>query len=274
MLRAVCSGCGSTFEWSSEFYAQKGLAVPPLRCPTCADARLGKDDHHTVKARKALHVFDCVDVYQAIQSLAWTYVEEQGGQSIKPYRRAMVRGRQFGASWSGRIDVFDQRSDPASHLARVRVMRTEHKAGRAETGYRVTGPCYPWYSKTAYEWRNSSTWEYVVLDDAVGGVPECRLVFAYAIQKWNRSDSVRGNPLWRRDCSGQSRSGMHSGQAVLAVVDEEHPLFERRVQDRGALHAGDRWTLARGNGLEIAAMLARKAGKPVEIAEVEYDGVG
>lgn len=273
MLQAICSGCGSTFEWSPEFYAQKGLAVTPLRCPTCADERLGKDAHHTALKREALHVWDCVDVSQAVGALAWSCIGEQDGQHVKPYRRATVKGSNFGASWSGRIDVFDQRSDPMSYVARVRVMRTEHKAGQEHTSYRVEGPSYHWYSKTAYQWENAQQWEYVVLDDAVGEAPECRLVFAYAIQKWNRDDSVRGDPLWQCRVSGSSRTGMHSGQAVLAVVDEEHSLVEWRVHDKGALHQGDRITLSRGNEIEIALMLARKAEKPVEVRETEYDGV-
>jgi len=188
----ICTVCGREFEWSPEWYAAKGLQCPPLRCPTCADVRLGKDDHHTVAKRECLLEFPCCDVSQAVGRLHFTTVEEQDGRRLRaPYRRATIKGKAYGASWSGRIDVFDQRTDSGGELARVRIMRTQHQAGAILTG-------------------------------------------------------------------------KHSGQAVLAVVDEDHPLTARRMHDRGALHKGDLLTLATAPDWAAQALLMKKADKPVE----------
>jgi len=264
METQICTVCGREFEWSPEWYRAKGLQCPPLRCPTCADVRLGKDDHHTVAERECLLEFACCDVSQAVGRLHFATVEEQDGHRIKPYRRATIKGKAYGASWSGRIDVFDQRTDPGGDLARVRIMRTRHQAGATLTGKHVEGPCYPWYSTRTYTWEHSPQWEYVVLDDAEGDTPACHLVLATAIQKWNRDDSVSGHPLWSAQVRGSSRTGKHSGQAVLAVVDEDHPLTARRVHDRGALHKGDLLTLATAPGWVAQALLMKKADRPVE----------
>lgn len=241
---SICMNCGQSFEWFPEWYAAKGLQAPPLKCQRCCDQRQGKAAIHTVRERECLQEFPCCDVTQATERLNFEIIDQQDGRRIRPYRRAIVKGRNFGASWSGRIDVFDQRSNPAS-LAHVRVMRTHHEAGAQMTGIRVTGPGYPWTSKTTYKWEHSNEWQYVALDDATDEEPTCRLVVVSAIQKWNRDDRITGKPLWSCSCSGSSRSGRHSGQATLAVVDADHPLTVTQVQDHGALHAGDRITLER-----------------------------
>ena len=271
MEKSVCMECGSVFEWSRKFYEDHDLPMPPLHCPTCNDIRARKDPHNVVQERELLQVWECVDISQAVDHLSFTLIEEHDGQPLaRPYRRATVKGRRFGASWSGRIDVFDQRTDTDTHFARVRVMRTEHQAGVSMIGVRVTGPSFPWYSREVYEWEHSSSWEYVVLEDTDGDEAEVKLVFATAIQKWNRSDRIEGDPLWQVGCQGKSRSGRHSGQAALAVVDEEHPLIAVRVQDHGALHQGDRIVIERGTPTQVEAMLASKESKEVEVVETCY----
>lgn len=273
MEKMVCVSCGKSFSWSRQWYKERGLQVPPLTCPTCADLKQAKSAHHTVKDRECLQEFSCVDVSQAVSSLPFKIIDEQDGRKLHhPYRRATVKGSRFGASWSGRIDVFDQRQDPTNPLARVRVMRTEHEAGAKMQGKKVEGPNYPWYSVSYYEWEHSDTWEYVVLDEPQGGEATARLVFTTAIQKWNRDDRIGGDPIWQRRCSGSSRTGKHSGQAVLAIVDGEHPLTSTRVHDRGAFHKGDMLVLGRGSEAQVMALLAKKAAKPIEVSKEEFDG--
>lgn len=264
MKTSICTQCGATFEWSPEFYRQKGIKAPPLRCPTCCDEQHGKDAHHTVVERECLQQFPCCDVSQALTRLPFTTVTEQDGQKIRPYRRATIKGRNFGASWAGRIDVFDQRTDPEAALAKVRVMRTAHQAGAQMTGVRVTGPRYPWYSRHTYQYEHSKEWEYVVLDDPEDDRPTCALVVATATQKWNRNDRIGGQPLWSCTAAGRSRTGKHSGVAVLAVVDDDHPLTVTRIHDKGALHKGDLFTIATASKPVVDTLLAKKASKPVE----------
>ena len=267
---SICMTCGQSFEWFPGWYEAKKLQGPPLKCQRCSDQRQGKAAHHTVQERECLHKFPCCNVEQAVQALSFETIDQQDGRRIRPYRRATVKGRDFGASWSGRIDVFDQRSDPSAPLASVRVMRTQHEAGAQMTGVKVTGPSYPWYSKTAYQWENSNEWEYVVLDDVDDEEPTCRLVLTSAIQKWNRDDRITNNALWSTACSGSSRTGRHSGQAVLAIVDAEHQITNARVQDHGALHRGDLLTLEKAPESIKAALLAEKARKPVEETLTTY----
>jgi len=271
MKTQICLTCGATFEWSPQFYQAKGLQIPPLRCPTCADQAQHKDPHHVALERECLLEFACCDVSQALSILPFADIGTDGHHT-QPYRRAIIKGSQHGKSWSGRIDVFDQRSIPVNTLARVRIMRTRHQAGATLTGVKVEGPCFPWYSKSTYQYQAPDTWEYVVLDDTQGNTPTCRLILVSAIQKWNRDDSISGNPLWSTTAHGSSRSGRHSGQTVLAVVDKDHPLTAKMVHDKGALNQADRIVLARGDWASTMVMLARKADKPVEVQETVFDG--
>lgn len=273
MERQICSNCGQMFEWSPEFYRAKGLQAPPLHCPECADRALGKSDHHVAKARECLQQFSCVDV-SAIVAMAssWRTIQEQDGRPIRPYRRLTIKGAVFGASWSGRIDVFDQRADPTAALAAVRVMRTTHEAGATLTAVHVDGPRFPWFSRTTSEYEAPREWDYLVLDDAQGNEPTARLIYTSAIQKWNRDDRIEGDPLWQCRIHGASRSGMHSGHGVLALVDAEHPLTVTRVHDKGALHQGDRLRLRTASPEQAMLLLVRKAEKPVDVIETIYDG--
>jgi len=268
---SICVACGQSFEWFPGWYEARGLQIPPLKCPTCCDRALSKEACHVVKQRECLQEFPCCDVSQAVERMPFRVIEEQDGRRIKPYRRATVKGSRFGASWGGRIDVFDQRSDPTAPYARVRVMRTQHEAGAQMVGTQVEG-AYPYYSKTAYRWEHSNEWGYVALDDPAPGDPTCRLIFAVAIQKWNRDDHITSEALWEKRASGSSRTGMHKGQAILAIVDEDHPIAISRVQDHGALNAGDRLALATASPSTAAYLLAQKGSKPVEITETIYDG--
>lgn len=261
-MKLVCGTCGRNFEYSEQHYAARGLQ-PPLRCPTCVDRRQGRPPEHTVLEREVLHVFESCDVSDV---LGWGWVEVMGW--VHAYRRLTIKGKVHGASWSGRIDVFDQRTGD-SPIARVRIMRTTHEAGAQMQGKAVDGPCFPWYSVRHYEWEHSPTWEYVVIEDTQSDEsPMFRLVLGSAIRKWNREDWIDASRCyWSVSASGASRSGKHSGVTVLAVTDGEHALIVRRAHDRGALNKGDLLAMQRSSAM-AGAILARKAGKPVEVDEV------
>ncbi len=107
----TCSQCGSTFQVSLASYDAMGITSLPRRCPTCADVRQHRPQ--VVLARQELWADD-IKVGRSAAELLRGLAEFRPRDSDKPCWRLVVKGDRYGASWSGRIDVY-------SHVEPVRL---------------------------------------------------------------------------------------------------------------------------------------------------------
>lgn len=116
------------------------------------------------------------DSYKStIVELIFGWPGREGGHRTWRGRQPMPGGRERWAErldggpagtldnlelWNWKISFHDR------FICRVRIMRTIHAAGAKMVGVSVTGPSFPWYSKSTYTYEHSSVWDYVVIEDA------------------------------------------------------------------------------------------------------------
>lgn len=250
----TCSQCGSTFQVSLASYDAMGITSLPRRCPTCADVRQHRPQ--VVLARQELWADD-IKVGRSAAELLRGLAEFRPRDSDKPCWRLVVKGDRYGASWSGRIDVYSHvepvrlGAGEVVHLAHMEVRhrvwvqpwtRPTMEHGTA-SGYRrvpppgaetETAPVATRSGETLGEpEEREETSQYVaLLPSSSGSDPAGTLVWATARTKTTIKGlgrqyyaALEGSPLWSLRVSGGVRSGRESTDAILAVVEEGNPLI-------------------------------------------------
>jgi len=153
-----------------------------------------------------------------------------------------VSGRRYGASWRGRIVIYADKPYEVGDVVRIREMEAVHKVKAVYTekatiyGGTVTlRKEVPLSSKEGVE--ELARRPYLVFEDASSDEPQAFLVWAEARTKTTLKGfgrqyraSIIDKSLKSWDIYGGYRSGRAYTEAVLAIVDSEHPVI---VQSRG-----------------------------------------
>lgn len=156
-----------------------------------------------------------------------------------PGWRMVVKGQRFGATWSGRIDLWTVAQEPPKvgdvvYLREMEVIKRVAKArwerATLEHGTVSGHRQVPLGTEGAEEYEEER--EYIRLDPAPDREPrERELVWVQAYTKTTIKGFGRqyhahleGSPLWHQEVSGGVRSGRAYTQAWLAVVDPDHPI--------------------------------------------------
>lgn len=239
ILKIECGECGQQFAANLDQYREMGMAALPQSCPKCLDCFQQRPD--ITLERKEIFSICC-----SISSLPgeWQRVERPNDF---PGWRMIIKGSYFGASWSGRIDLWTVAVEPpkigdvvylremevSKKVAKVRWERATLEHGTV-SGYRQV----PLGTENAQEYEEKR--EYVRLDLAPDRDPKGReLIWVKARSKTTLKGFGRqyhsfleGNPLWHTGVSGGVRSGRENTEAWLAVVDKNHPVI-RRFKENG-----------------------------------------
>ena len=255
VLHQVCRTCGKEFAWSPAQYKLIGLPSRPKDCPLCVGVRRHRSDQ-TVERKE---LFRSTATITSLPEGEWQKFDTgRDAKARKPWRLT-VTGRQFGASWKGRIDLFAFTDEPpkVGDTVTVSVMEVTKRVRKA-----------PW-SRPTLEHGVVSGERQVRLQATEGqvecdalGVPlmaglgrevdevrtyvriepaaECadsegrELVWLQAYTKTTLKGlgrqyrvSLSGNPLWKREVSGSARSERFNTVAWLVVVDNDHPVTWR-----------------------------------------------
>ncbi|MCB0324348.1 MAG: hypothetical protein KDD69_12280, partial [Bdellovibrionales bacterium] len=253
-----CQDCGNSFYEFPKFLAKIGaFAGARVRCPACHDRKIGKDGVNVAEGRKCLGYFPIVRMEIDLEVGDRCPGKDVSGRS--PVK--VVLRDNWNRSWDGRLDVFDYRPDGErgfGSLATVRVMEVTHAAGHTlevRSG-QVLGP------KHTEVLEFSPTMLYLAVEPVepthLGKEAETRMVLERTYSKWNASGQIDASAAhWAWTLSSSSRSGRHSSQTVVAIIDEEHPIFVRQdhLTDRVGLtgselvEAGFRDDVKQGTGL-------------------------
>lgn len=233
MLKLVCNECGREFEVNPGHFAQLGFKNLPKRCPTCNDIRQGRPS--VVVERKLQAVYDGVEIV-SLPPGEWEQVA--GFDGDQSGYRLTVKGRRFGASWYGRIDLFSQSIPKVGDVVSVRTMEAEHKVKQVlktrptmRYGEVTIEEILPVTDSNPEAEVVIKTHRYLVIEPWEGE-STCRLVWVEAHTKTTLKGlgrqywaEISGAPIASWRISGGVRSGRAHTDAVLAIVDKEHPLY-------------------------------------------------
>jgi hypothetical protein len=239
----TCKRCGETFP--SEFHRGTFAA----HCPACKDYL---DHRPSVVVERTLvgGPWCCT-----IESLPGRLIEFRGQKDDEASWRLVVKGQEFGVSWSGRIDIFAEHDFQPGQVVEVSEIEVKHKVKLIEVS-RATSPFTQFRGGPAEvthqerrpaDWREGEevieTRRYLRLDACADLTAENspdlpRLVWRMADWKttlkgygrqWKRA--LRGAPVAEWRVTGSCRSGRYGATAALAIVNAEHPLNVVEVFD-------------------------------------------
>lgn len=230
-IKAVCQQCGKEFEVSPAHFAELGFRAFPKRCPTCIDKAQARPS--VVQERELLNVYDGVEILSLPAS--WKPVET-GVEGDVPSYKITVKGRWFGANWSGRIDLFANQKFGEGDVVSIREMETKHlikivkermktfRYGEVQIDKEV-----PITSEEGEEVVRSR--RYLILEPYEGEAT-AHLVWVMAKTKTTLSGAGRqywadlgGAPIAMWTIQGGYRSGRAHTVGALAIVNASHPLY-------------------------------------------------
>ena len=239
----VCKDCGTIFLW----HEGKHYDNLPKRCPTCLDKVQKRPS--VVQERTELHRFEGVEIVSLPSE--WEKVET-GVETDYPKWKICFKGRTFGASWRGRIDIFADETFYPGNIVEVHVMKTAHLVLQYSK-WAPHIPKSPFDEGTHLVVKNVDintprdelpqdatvkevveTREYIVLEKGSESSGK-KLVWETAHTKTTLKGYGRqyhayldaASTYWYKGVKGGYRSGRASTEGVLAIVDEEHPLIRR-----------------------------------------------
>ena len=234
LSKEPCKNCGKFFVYYPQDL-QSG--TPPKRCSRCKDVQQGRPS--VVERRRKVNFYDAVKV----KSLPgeWKKVSTGFDEDVSSFR-IIFKGKEFGASWNGRIDIYSSRPIKSGEVVNIREMEVVHRVRikietrrTLEHGEVSIEKEVPLFSAEGKE--ESRTRRYLVFEP-VDSEPKAHLVWVTAHTKttlkglgrqyWSK---VTGAPITRWAVSGGARSERFHTDGVLAVVDEEHPIVVTTTGD-------------------------------------------
>lgn len=239
VLKMVCQQCGEEFPVNPGHFAQMGFKNLPKRCPKCAD--IAQRRPSVVIERGLLNVYDGVEI---VSLPPGEWLEVESWKKDIPAFKLVVKGSRYGASWSGRIDLFAPAIPQAGDVVSVREMESRHliKVCREERQTMEHGSVtvereLPVTADDPEAEEVIRTRRYLVLEP-FDGPATCRLVWAEAYTKTTRKGfgrqywaEIKGAPIASWLVSGGVRSGRAHTVGVLAVVNQDHPLYIVKTGD-------------------------------------------
>lgn len=229
---ATCSDCGLDFV----FYH---AGTPQKRCPRCSDKK--QECPSVVQKRELLHRWDAIKIV----SLPSTWDTQNSGRSHEgDHYKITIKGRDFGADWNGRIDIFAAEKFKDGDIVNIREMEVQHQIRvvqksrntmhNGQVRVEKENPVQGVGEKTI------RTRRYLVLERT----ERClntneKLVWAVANTKttlkglgrqyWATVNNDACIVSWQ--VSGGYRSGRASSTGVLAIVSPKHPLYISKTGD-------------------------------------------
>jgi len=260
-VNSICSRCGREFTWEAREYAALGFQKPPRICPECADKEQGRPEI-TVSRRI---IWETVCRIESLPPVKWQEYHT-GVSTDRPCFKATIKGREFGASWSGRIDLYavgftePPKSGEVVELADMEVVKRVGKK-RWERQTLHHGTVYGWSTIPLQEAEaalkeNPDSDKFKILEESRRYVrlmpapeedPEDRiLIWRTAHTKTTLKGFGRqyhahfeGEPLWNVRIRGGYRSGRAYTVGILAVVSPDAPLI--RVHREGGAEERVQW---------------------------------
>jgi hypothetical protein len=239
VLKMVCQQCGEEFPVNPGHFAQMGFKNLPKRCPKCADIAQARPS--VVVGRKCIAVYDGVEI---VSLPPGDWQETEGYKKDIPAFRLTVKGSRYGASWSGRIDLFATSIPSPGNIVSIREMEAKHliKVRREQRGTLEHGKVtveieLPVTADDPDAEEVIRVRRYLVLEP-FDGPATCRLVWAEADTKTTLKGfgrqywaEIKGAPIASWLVSGGVRSGRAHTTGALAIVDQDHPLYVIKTGD-------------------------------------------
>lgn len=229
----ICEGCQNVFVWHSNWR----FPDLPKKCPTCTDKE--QERPSIVQERQELGKWEGVKITSLPGD--WSEIETNVHTDYTGFS-IVKKGKDFGISWSGRIDIFAKEPFAIGDIVNIRLMTVSHLVKKKQYerstmkhGTIVIERNIDMTEDTEGEdnivERNEGR-EYLVFEKPQSSEVSARLVWhtagwKYTLKGYGRqwSSSIQGTPLVQWRITGNCRSGRYGTTGVLAIVDEEHPIF-------------------------------------------------
>lgn len=237
LSRKPCEDCEKYF-----VYYPAGLpqASTPKRCPRCQDVRQNRPS--VAEERYEVGFYPAVEV-KSLPATQWVEYTPAHPGDIGCYLM-VIKGKEFGAAWEGRIDIFAPREIAPGDVINIRYMEATHRV-KVVTETRSTlhhGDVSVEHMVPLDHPEGEvvlRTRRYLVLETAAPGTEsKGRLVWATAYTKttikglgrqfWSK---ITGTSIAEWRISGGVRSGRAHTTGVLAIVDADHPLMVTTTGD-------------------------------------------
>jgi hypothetical protein len=232
------------FQYDQEQYRRLGLEQAPKRCPECIDKAQLRPDH--TLARREIFAASVV-----IESLPgeWeqTPADYQGKSVTVPSWHMYVKGRRFGASWNGRIDIWAQGERPTAtgDIVYLRYMEVDKRIAKKswslqtlEHGF-ISGERQVAITRLGEEGvrEDTETRRYIRLEPTTE-YPDGTLMWLEAKTKTTLKGfgrqywaHLQGDGLFKLEVYGAYRTGRAYTSGWLVVVDQDHPVWHVHTED-------------------------------------------
>lgn len=244
VLKLVCQNCDEEFPVSPEHFARLGFRILPKRCPKCVD--LSQRRPSVVVERRLLNVYDGIELV-SLPPGEWQDVK--AWEKDVPAFKLVIKGSRYGASWSGRIDLFATSIPSPGNIVSIREMEAKHlikvrRENRARNDFE-SGTVQEYIKEIELPVTADDpdaeevirVRRYLVLEP-FDGPAICRLVWAEAYTKTTLKGfgrqywaEIKGAPIVSWLVSGGVRSGRAHTTGALAIVDQDHPLYVIKTGD-------------------------------------------
>lgn len=255
-----CTRCEKQFQVALDVYRTLEFSTLPKRCPTCCDEIQGRPD--VVLDRTTISEYIC-RVDQSFARFFDRAIEFKPIPTDSGSRRLTLKGSDYGAQWSGRVDLY-------SHLWPVSagdVVTVTHNAVKRRVWYvkterRTVFDTRTWtttrrvpqsYSPIAGEsevGQREEVNEYLLLsrnlDSTAAMLQRDALPTLCFLEAYSKETlkglgrqfrrRIEGEPLAAWSVSGGCRSGRYGTHAMIAVVDPLDPLHVVGVGDLADLN--------------------------------------
>jgi hypothetical protein len=191
-----------------------------------------KNPENIIIKRECLQRWDAVNI-----EIANEYFEKfLSSSQDRECQRAIIKGNiGRGASYDGRIDIYDFRGEKKG-LGTVRLMRAVHEKGqeREEKHGEVMQP------KNKVVVQYSREYSYIGIDpDWSNDEPHYALILAKVDYKTTLKGLGRqifakmqaDNAIWHIGMSSSARSGRFGTYSCIAIVNDDHPVFTEQTGD-------------------------------------------
>jgi hypothetical protein len=247
---AICKRCDKEFEFDAEYFKALGYQNEPKKCQACRDRENGRPSI-TLSTKELFG-----EVVNLGFSPNWVEFDQRNQapqwKNDRPSRRWTVKGSQFGASWSGRIELwavaFGDRTPQKGDIVRFFIMESNkecgfHRTERATMKHGTIPIRRRCHIADARAGINAGDESYYIAEESnvymrLLPCEPCETAYKLVYETAHTKTTLKGygrqyhskfdveQCVWSKTIQGGVRSGRAYTVGCLAIVSDAQPLIK------------------------------------------------